>query len=89
MDYFMRNDSDVLSCFLDMKKAFDMVKYSVIFTKLVERKLSPISIRLVIVMYMEQSANVKWNNRLSQTFGITNGVKQGAVQSAILFCVYT
>ena len=39
-------------------------------------------------MYSRQSANVRWSNKFSQQFPITNGVKQGAVLSAILFCVY-
>ena len=33
-------------------------------------------------------ANVRWNGSLSENFAILNGVKQGAVLSAILFCVY-
>ena len=39
-------------------------------------------------MYMHQTAKVKWNGALSDAFSILNGVKQGAVLSAILFCVY-
>ena len=88
ISYFSRNNSDVYACFMDMKKAFDKVKHSVLFQKLVERRLSPIFMRLLIVMYMSQTARVKWEGTLSETFSITNGVKQGAVLSAILFCVY-
>ena len=73
---------------MDMKKAFDKVKHSILFKKLVERRLSPIFMRLLIVMYMSQTARVKWEATLSESFSITNGVKQGAVLSAILFCVY-
>ena len=43
---------------------------------------------LLIVMYISQTAKVKWGNGPSDSFSITNGVKQGAVLSAILFCVY-
>ena len=39
-------------------------------------------------MYVSQSANVRWGEEVSKSFRITNGVKQGAVLSAILFCVY-
>ena len=38
-------------------------------------------------MYMKQVENVRWNSSPSQSFPISNGVKQGAVLSAILFCV--
>ena len=71
-----------------MKKAFDTVKHSVLFKKLLDRNLSQIFTRIIIIMYMSQSANVKWGNKQSDSFSITNGLKQGAVMSAILFCIY-
>ena len=39
-------------------------------------------------MYREQTANGRWNNETSRQFPLSNGVEQGAVLSAILFCVY-
>ena len=38
-DYFLRNGSNVFCCMIDMKKAFDMVKHSVLFRKLLDRGL--------------------------------------------------
>ena len=86
--YFLRNNSEVFTCFMDMKKAFDMVKHSLLFKKLIERNVPMIFIRLLIVMYLSQEAKVKWDGSLSKSFPMTNGVKQGAVLSAVLFCVY-
>ena len=40
-----------------------------------------------MVMYENRIVNVKWNGLLSYTFTRKNGVKQGAVLSAFLFCV--
>ena len=88
IDHFTRNSSDVYVCVMDMKKAFDTVQHSVLFTKLLERGIPPTYVRLLMVMYSRQSANVRWSNECSKQFPITNGVKQGAVLSAILFCVY-
>ena len=88
VDYFMRNDSDVYVCVMDMKKAFDTVQHSVSFKKLVHKGIPYIYIRLLMVMYKKQCANVKWNGVTSSRFAIKNGVKQGAVLSSILFCVY-
>lgn len=88
INHFTRNNSDVYTCFMDMKKAFDMVKHGMIFRKLIERNVPPIYIRLLLVMYKGQIAKVKWNGDVSDSFSISNGVKQGAVLSAILFCIY-
>ena len=88
ISYFTRNDSDVYGCFMDLKKAFDLVKHGILFRKLTERKVPPIYLRLLLCMYMSQTAKVKRNGTLSDAFSILNGVKQGAVLSAVLFCVY-
>ena len=73
---------------MDMKKAFDMVKHSLLFQKLIHKNLSPIFVRLLMKMYMSQVASVRWEKKLSSIFSVTNGVKQGAVLSSILFCIY-
>ena len=88
INYFTRNDTDIFTCFMDMKKAFDLVKHSLLFKKLIDRKLPPVYLRLLIYMYSHQTAKVRWNGNLSERFPILNGVKQGAVLSATLFCVY-
>ena len=88
IDYFTRNGSDVYVCTMDMSKAFDKVRHSLLFKKLVCKGLPETYSRLLIVMYRGQSANVRWNNTFSKQFPLSNGVKQSAVLSAILFCVY-
>ena len=82
-NYFLRNGSNVYSCFMDMRKAFNTVQHRKLFQKLNQRNLTSI-----FTMYVSQSANVRWGKEVSNSFRITNGVKQGAVLSAILFCVY-
>ena len=76
VSHFLRNGNEVFSCFMDMKKAFDMVKHSLLFQKLIHKNL------------MSQVASVRWEKKLSSIFSVTNGVKQGAVLSYILFCIY-
>ena len=85
IDYYSRNGSDVYMCAMDMSKAFDRVKHSTLFKKLLQRGLPAIYIRLLLVMYRTQLANVRWNAEYSETFHLLNGVKQGSVLSAILF----
>ena len=73
---------------MDMNKAFDLTLHSVLFKKMLAAGFPAIFLRLFIHIYMNQVANVRWNSELSSTFTITNGVRQGAVLSAILYCFY-
>ena len=88
IDYFLRNGSDVFTCVMDMSKAFDLVQHSTLFWKLIDKKIPSIYIRLLFVMYCKQQANVRWNGHLSHAFPVKNGVKQGAVISPFLYCIY-
>ena len=45
-------------------------------------------IHFLMYVYKIQVATVKWNNCYSMEFNIKNGVKQGAVLSALLYCIY-
>ena len=62
--YFLRNGGNVFACLMDMTKAFDLVKHSVLFRKFPKAGLSPILIRLLIYVYIHQFANIRWNNEL-------------------------
>ena len=73
---------------MDMSKAFDLVKHSVMFKNLLDAGLPAIFIRLLIFIYVNQFANVSWDGSLSSIFSLSNGVRQGAVLSAILYCFY-
>ena len=88
IDHFLRNGGEVFSCMMDMTKAFDMVQHSLLFRKLLDVKLSVIFVRLIMVMYTLQYANVRWKQLVSGIFTMVNGVKQGAVLSALLYCIY-
>ena len=86
--YFLRNGSEVFSCQTDMTKAFDFVRHSLLFIKLLKANLSKIFIRLLIIIYKFQFANVRWNGFLSSVFSLCNGVRQGQILSGILYCFY-
>ena len=88
IDHFMRHGSEVFVGVMDMSKAFDNVKHSLLFWQLIKRGFPAIYLRLILVMYTQQSANVLWNGMTSTDFSIGNGVKQGGVLSPRLFCVY-
>ena len=88
IDYFVRNGSEVFVGVMDMTKAFDNVKQSILFWKLIEKGFPPIYLRLLLNIYTKQKANVCWNGEISDTFSIGNGVKQGGVLSPRLYCIY-
>ena len=75
-------------CFLDASKAFDRVDHSLLFDKLLKRKLSPVVARTLLAWYSQQIVSISWNSSLSDKFSITNGVRQGGVLSPILFTIY-
>ena len=77
------------TCLMDMTKAFDLVKQSLLFKKLISAGLSTIFVRLLLYIYMNQYANVRWNGSFSSIFSIKNGVRQEAILSGILYCFYT
>ena len=89
ISYFLRNGSDVYTCLMDMSKAFDTVQHSHLFKKLLDQGMPPIMVRYILISYKYQKANVTWNGEESRYFTLCNGVKQGAILSAILYCVYT
>ena len=73
---------------LDAMKAFDRIDICKLFREMIIRKIPPLVVRLIMEMYEKQSMAVRWNNEYSDSFGVSNGVKQGGVLSPILCCKY-
>ncbi len=72
---------------LDASKAFDHVNYCQIFRIVLDSKVWHFYCRL-LNKYLNQTLRNKWDNNHFTYFNITNGVKQGRVNSPILFCSY-
>ena len=88
ISYYVSQKSTVYSVMLDASKAFDRVNYCKLFRKLINRKMCPLFIRLLIHMYTNQKLNVNWNGSLSADFKVSNGVRQGGILSPMLFGIY-
>ena len=85
---FLRNGTPCIVTLLDCTKAFDKCSFLALFKKLCEKNLPPVVIRVLIFVYQEQTAWVKWGSARSNCFRVTNGTRQGSVLSAIFFSVY-
>ena len=86
--HHVKAGTPVITTLLDCSKAFDKCQFVPLFKKLLKRNLPTIVIRMLIYIYMEQEAWVRWGNVRSDTFSITNGTRQGSVLSPALFAVY-
>ena len=75
IQYFTQMQSPVYILLIDAFKAF-------------ERNMSPLVRRLLFNLYGYQPFQIRWKNRLSNMYKMTNGVQQGAVLSPILFTMY-
>ena len=84
INYFQCHNSDVFACSMDMRKAFDMVKHSLLFTKLKDRDLPPIFLSFLMIAYINQTAVVRWKEETSKPFAITNGVKPFSVSTSMI-----
>ena len=58
ISYYTKNGSPVYALFLDASKAFDRLNYVTLFNKLLQRKMCPITIRLLLNMYLNQKIQV-------------------------------
>lgn len=88
IDMYIRNGSTVYGALMDCTKAFDTVQHSKLFLKMLDAGVPAVIVRLLINIYLKQTANVRWQGELSREFSISNGVRQGAVLSPLLFCFY-
>ena len=69
-NHYLRAGSQPIMTLLDCSKAFDMVKYNILFTKLLDRDLPAVVVRTLIVVYEKQYALVRWGKVMSEFFPI-------------------
>jgi hypothetical protein len=73
---------------LDCSKALDTCKFSILFSRLLERGMPAIVVRVIIFVYEEQYAWVSWCVSKSSVFSIVNVTRQGSILSPALFALY-
>ena len=70
-----------------MTKAFDNVKHSILVTKLLQKGLPAIYIRLLMAMYENQNVNVKWNGSMSYIRNEKWRQARNSFISVVILCV--
>ena len=88
VNYYLRSGTKPIITLLDCSKAFDNCQFSTLFSRLLERGMPAIVVRVIIFVYEEQYAWVKGGNSRSCLFPIVNGTRQGSILSPALFALY-
>ena len=79
---------DTLVCFLDLKKAYDMVPHKRLIAKLKSKKLGPKIVKVIESFYLNTRMRVKVGEDISEQFRYERGVRQGCPTSPLLFNIY-
>ena len=87
-DYYRTHSNDVYCTILDANKVFDHVEYCKLIRLLITKRLPDVVIRFLLNIYLCQTTRISWNGCNSQCIKVLNGVRQGAVLSPVLFCIY-
>jgi len=88
VDYYTTRGSHVFCCFVDFSKAFDRVNYWQLFRYLISDGLNIKLVRLLSYWYSHQLMCVRWHNKTSDSFSVSNGTRQGSILSPFLFARY-
>ncbi len=70
---------------LDVRKAFDTVWHHAL---LVEKGIQGAYWKFIDLCYSSSTSCVLWNGAISSPFQIQQGVRQGAILSPLLYCIF-
>ena len=79
VDHYIQNESTINLCFIDVSKVFDKVNHAVLFMKLMKQGIPAIIIPVLKNWHENVEVCVKWNSALSQTFKVTDDLRQGGI----------
>jgi hypothetical protein len=88
ISYYIKKNSNVYACFLDLTKAFDNVDHAILIEKLKVLKIPNYILHIISYMYRNQNVSVIFEGCKTESFKIQNGVRQGAILSPLFFNIY-
>ena len=83
-----KNNKKLYSCFVDFRKAFDLVPRDILLKKLLNYGINGKFFNIIRNIYTNDKASVKLNGKSSTTFNVNVGVRQGCILSPLLFNIF-
>ncbi|KAJ8727231.1 hypothetical protein PYW08_015628 [Mythimna loreyi] len=89
VQYYTARKTPVYACFLDLSRAFDLVSYDLLWTKMSQdTSLPPEIVSIFKYWYKNQKNTVRWAASRSDEYKLECGVRQGGLTSPKLFNLY-
>ena len=88
IQHYNENNSTVFASFIDLSKGFDKVNHFKLLDLIWETNLNNGIKKVLREFLLNQTANVSYNSVTSESYKIGNGVRQGGVNSPLLFNYY-
>ena len=86
---YNNNNTNICVAFLDASKAFDKLNHNILFHRLKDNNVISYIIHFLNYWYRNQRIYIKWGDNTSDSFPVSNGVRQGGIISPLLFNIYT
>ena len=87
--YTIQNMSNLFTCFVDFRKAFDSVLHQALFLKLKKNNgISGLLYNIIKIMSTDNILRVKLGNKITSEFYSNIGVRQGDTLSPNLFKMF-
>ena len=88
LQHYICQGSKPVAVVLDCSKAFDLARFDILFSRLLDR-IPAIVVRALSFCYKEQLAWVRWGkSNISDPFKISNGTRQGSAASPNFWGIY-
>ncbi|KAI4293172.1 hypothetical protein PAPHI01_2446 [Pancytospora philotis] len=84
----MRAGQPCVLCFLDLRKAYDLVPHDRLLLKLEQKGIGSVMLKFIRSLYEENWMRVKVGPDVSDSFKILRGVRQGCPTSPLIFNLF-